>query len=159
MTFFRPFFCLKINNKFSYCMNSCDGHSCRLWTPLPTFSSPWLYAPQVKTVYTDVLSPFPKEIAQLEEQSVVFESTLLAVSPYKTTKQNTVVKLASSKVQYGVCTEPVAFLYPTLGFVGNSARFSVMLRNLPAFPLFPRRHRGGNPKPARKTIDCSEGII
>lgn len=52
----------------------------------------------VKTVYTDVLSPFPKEIAQLEEQSVVFESTLLVASPYKTNKQNTAVKLASPNI-------------------------------------------------------------
>ncbi|CAN0427781.1 unnamed protein product, partial [Hapterophycus canaliculatus] len=54
---------------------------------------------QVKTVYTDVLSAFPKEIKQLDEQSVVFESTLYAPSPYKTVKQSTVLKLASPKVR------------------------------------------------------------
>ena len=54
--------------------------------------------PQVKAVYTDVLSPFPKEISQLEDQSVVFESTLLVPSPYRTAKQSTIFKLASGKV-------------------------------------------------------------
>ncbi|CAN0000824.1 unnamed protein product [Ectocarpus sp. 6 AP-2014] len=52
----------------------------------------------VKAVYTDVLTAFPKEITQLEEQSVVFASTLLAPSPYKTVKQTTTLKLASPKI-------------------------------------------------------------
>eukprot|EP00903_Cladosiphon_okamuranus_P016026 g14798.t1 len=52
----------------------------------------------VKAVYTDVLSPFPKEITQLEDQSVLFESTLFAPSPYRTAKQTTILKLASGKI-------------------------------------------------------------
>lgn len=68
---------------------------------LPTQTNKCLLLIQVKAVYTDVLSAFPKEITQLEQQSVVFESLLLAASPYETVKQSTTVKLASSKV--GVC--------------------------------------------------------
>lgn len=49
-------------------------------------------------MYTDVLAPFPKEITQLEDQSVLFESTLFAPSPYETAKQTTMLKLASAKV-------------------------------------------------------------
>ena len=90
---------------FSY--YAVNSRSCPTPTPAP-FPVAMVCALQVKTVYTDVLSPFPKEIAQLDEQSVVFESTLLAVSPYKTAKQNTVITLASPKVR--VCTPMVAFV-------------------------------------------------
>ena len=53
---------------------------------------------QVKAVYTDVLYPYPKEITQLEDQLIVYETSLLAPSPYKTVKQTTILKLASSRV-------------------------------------------------------------
>ncbi|CAN0277993.1 unnamed protein product [Pylaiella littoralis] len=52
----------------------------------------------VMAVYTDVLSAFPKEITQLEDQSVVFESCLWAASPYKTLTQSTTVKVEPTKI-------------------------------------------------------------
>ncbi|CAM9540554.1 unnamed protein product [Ascophyllum nodosum] len=52
----------------------------------------------VKAVYTDVLYPYPKEITQLEDQLIVYETSLLAPSPYKTVKQTTILKLASSRI-------------------------------------------------------------
>lgn len=58
----------------------------------------FLVLPQVESVYTDVLSPYPKEITQKEEQAVVYESSMFAPSPYKTSKQSTTIKLASSEV-------------------------------------------------------------
>lgn len=52
----------------------------------------------VKAVYTEVLSPFPKEITQLQNQHVVYESSIFAASPYKTAKQSTIIKLASTEI-------------------------------------------------------------
>ena len=98
---------------------------------------------QVKLVYTDVLSPFPKEIAQLDEQSVVFESTLLVVSPYKTTKQSTVVALASPKVR--VSNRTVAYFFVSRSFVFRIWQY---FRCIPSPPL-----RSGSSASARKAYD------
>lgn len=62
---------------------------------------------QVKAVYTDVLSPFPKEITQLQDQMVEFESSMLVGSPYKTLRQSTVIKLASTQVRLIECDHSI----------------------------------------------------
>ncbi|CAM9688459.1 unnamed protein product [Phaeothamnion confervicola] len=53
------------------------------------------YTLKVFAVYTGVLTPYPKEITQLEDQMVVYEDVLLAPTPYKTAAQSTTVLLAS----------------------------------------------------------------
>ncbi len=48
---------------------------------------------------THAMKPFPTEITQLESQSVVYSGNVFFYSPYKSTSQTTVVKLASSQVE------------------------------------------------------------
>ena len=53
----------------------------------------------VEMVFSHALRAFPERIAQAEKQSVVFEGNHYFLSPYKTVKQTTTVKLASSTVE------------------------------------------------------------
>lgn len=50
-------------------------------------------------VLTRTIRPFPAEITQNENQRVVYEDTMHALSAYRTTSQTTVVRLASSKIE------------------------------------------------------------
>lgn len=53
----------------------------------------------VDTTFSHALTPFPREITQAEKQFVVFTGNLYLFSPYKVTKQSTVVTTASSKIE------------------------------------------------------------
>ena len=53
----------------------------------------------IDMVFSHTLRAFPEKIAQAEKQNVVFEGNHYFFSPYKTGKQTTTVKLASSTVE------------------------------------------------------------
>ena len=54
---------------------------------------------RVKMIWTDLLEPFPAEITQTDNQFVRFFDSHYFYSPYSTTTQKMVVKLASSTVE------------------------------------------------------------
>lgn len=58
--------------------------------------------------FTRVLTPFPEEVAQRDEQLVVFEGGHLLLSPYRTETQTTKVKLPSGRVESFSEIEPVS---------------------------------------------------
>lgn len=54
---------------------------------------------RVKMILTDLLDPYPKEIIQQENQFVRFHDSHYFYSPFETTTQKMVIKLASSTVE------------------------------------------------------------
>lgn len=54
---------------------------------------------KVKAVFTNLLTPYPAEITQLENQYVRLNGNHYFLSPYETTSQKTVFKLASSNIE------------------------------------------------------------
>ncbi len=54
---------------------------------------------KITSYYTRILFPYPAEISQYEEQTVLFTASHLFLSPYASTIQTTTVKLPSSKVK------------------------------------------------------------
>ncbi|GAB9474833.1 Dolichyl-diphosphooligosaccharide-protein glycosyltransferase subunit [Globisporangium polare] len=63
---------------------------------------------KLTSYFTHVLTPFPAEIAQKEEQLVVYEDSHVLISPYKTETQTTKVKLPSGRVESFSEIAPVA---------------------------------------------------
>lgn len=53
----------------------------------------------IEMAFVYALRPFPEKIAQSEKQLVVFNGNHYFLSPYKTVKQTTTVKLSSSTVE------------------------------------------------------------
>lgn len=62
---------------------------------------------KLTTYFTRVLTPFPAEIKQTEDQLVVYEDAHVLVSPYETETQTTKLKLPSGKVESYSQVEPV----------------------------------------------------
>uniref|UniRef100_K3W6J7 Dolichyl-diphosphooligosaccharide--protein glycosyltransferase subunit 1 n=1 Tax=Globisporangium ultimum (strain ATCC 200006 / CBS 805.95 / DAOM BR144) TaxID=431595 RepID=K3W6J7_GLOUD len=62
---------------------------------------------KLTSYFTRVLTPFPEEITQKEEQLVVYEDSHLLLSPYTTETQTTKVKLPSGRVESFSQIQPV----------------------------------------------------
>ncbi|KAJ8867481.1 hypothetical protein PR048_031283 [Dryococelus australis] len=62
----------------------------------------------VETVFSKLLAPLPAAIAQKEKQLVVYDGNHYAYSPYFTTKQTTVVTVASRNVESYSKLKPVS---------------------------------------------------
>lgn len=58
--------------------------------------------------FTRVLTPFPEEITQKDEQLVVYEDSHVLLSPYTTETQTTKLKLPSGRVESFSAVEPVS---------------------------------------------------
>ncbi len=54
---------------------------------------------KIQATFTSLMTPFPAEITQLENQLVLLHTSHLFFSPYPTTTQKLVVKLASSTIE------------------------------------------------------------
>lgn len=54
---------------------------------------------KVQAVFTSILVPYPAEITQAENQLVRLDGNHYFLSPYKTTTQKSVYKLASSSIE------------------------------------------------------------
>jgi len=63
---------------------------------------------KVTGYFTRVLTPYPAEITQSDDQLVVFNASYLVVSPYVTKKQTTKLKMASSKTESIQAAEPIS---------------------------------------------------
>jgi len=64
---------------------------------------------EVESFFPHTLQPYPSEIAQSEKQLVKFATSALFYSPYKTTKQTTVVNAVSSNIEaYTKTVKPVS---------------------------------------------------
>jgi hypothetical protein len=61
-----------------------------------TDSSPIL---KIKAVFTGLLSPYPAEITQSDQQLVLLDSLHYFYSPYVTVHQKSIYKLASSSIE------------------------------------------------------------
>ena len=62
----------------------------------------------VDMTFSHALRAFPEKIGQAEKQNVVFEGNHYFLSPYKTGKQTTTVKLTSSTVESYSKLKPAA---------------------------------------------------
>jgi len=63
----------------------------------------------VETAFSHTLTPYPAEITQAEKQLVRFTFSAFTYSPYKVSKQTTVVKCASSSIEsYTKTVKPVS---------------------------------------------------
>jgi oligosaccharyltransferase complex subunit alpha (ribophorin I) len=89
----------------------------------------------VKAVFTDLLKPYPAEITQLDQQLVLLEGSHYFLSPYQTTSQKSVFKLASSNIESFTKLSPHSTRGGSLHFgpYQNVASFSV--RDLWLFPF------------------------
>jgi hypothetical protein len=76
------------------CGNSAENHT--IISVDVDEASPTL---KVKAVFTNLLTPYPAEITQLENQYVRLNGNHYFLSPYETTTQKTVFKLASSNIE------------------------------------------------------------
>ncbi|RLN90150.1 hypothetical protein BBJ28_00015124 [Nothophytophthora sp. Chile5] len=63
---------------------------------------------KLTSYFTRVLTPYPAEITQRDEQLVVFETNHLVTSPYVTQTQTTKLKLPSGKVESLESAEPIS---------------------------------------------------
>lgn len=63
---------------------------------------------KVTAYFTRVLTPYPAEISQTEDQFVLFETNYLVTSPYVTKTQTTKLKLPSGKVESITAPEPIS---------------------------------------------------
>lgn len=70
----------------------------------------------VDTTFSHALTPFPREITQAEKQFVVFTGNLYLFSPYKVTKQSTVVTTASSKIETYTKVKPFSQSETTINY-------------------------------------------
>ncbi|KAG3142515.1 hypothetical protein PI124_g15668 [Phytophthora idaei] len=63
---------------------------------------------KVTAYFTRILTPYPAEIAQKEDQLVLFDTSHLITSPYLTKTQNTKLKLPSGNVESVRAAEPIS---------------------------------------------------
>ncbi|KAG1686263.1 hypothetical protein DVH05_007037 [Phytophthora capsici] len=63
---------------------------------------------KVTAYFTRVLTPYPAEITQKEDQLVLFDASHLITSPYLTKTQTTKLKLPSGKVENVRAAEPIS---------------------------------------------------
>ncbi|KAJ0402084.1 hypothetical protein ATCC90586_000269 [Pythium insidiosum] len=71
---------------------------------------------KLTSYFTRVLTPFPAEVTQTEEQLVVFEDTHVMPSPYLTRTQTTKVKLPSGRIESYSDVAPVAHKGATITY-------------------------------------------
>lgn len=62
----------------------------------------------VDSYHSHTLKPYPSEIAQNDKQLVTFTANLYLYTPYKTTKQSTVVKCSSGNIESYTKLKPVS---------------------------------------------------
>ena len=70
----------------------------------------------VEMAFSHALRAFPEKIGQAEKQNVVFEGNHYFLSPYKTGKQTTTVKLTSSTVESYSKLKPTALDEETITY-------------------------------------------
>ncbi len=71
---------------------------------------------KIVAVFTNILSPFPVEIGQHDNQLVLYTENHFFCSPYKTDSQKTTVKLTSSMIESYTKLDPVSARGSTIVF-------------------------------------------
>lgn len=93
---------------------------------------------KLTSYFTRVLTPYPEEVTQKDEQLVVYEDSHVLLSPYVTETQTTKVKLPSGRIESFSTVEPVsrkgsAITYgpytQTEPFAGDVASLRVHFKN------------------------------
>jgi hypothetical protein len=84
---------------FLYCSCSCFSYSSGNHSAFHVDIDESSATLKIKAVFTDLLKPYPAEITQLDQQLVLFEGNHYFLSPYPTTSQKSVFKLASSNIE------------------------------------------------------------